>query len=99
MVVAELLVGAAKSARPDRSHDVVVAFLRPFEIVAFDASAARAYSVIRADLEDRGESIGANDLVIAATTIASAGVLVTANTREFGRVPGLRLQDWTGSGA
>ena len=50
---------------------------------------------IRADLETRGVVIGGNDLWIAATALAHGATLVTNNTAEFSRVPGLQLEDWT----
>jgi tRNA(fMet)-specific endonuclease VapC len=50
--------------------------------------------MIRAGLEREGTPIGPNDLVIAATALASRAILVTHNTREFGRVSGLEWEDW-----
>ena len=62
--------------------------------VAFDDAAAQAYGTIRADLEQAGRPIGPNDLMIAAITLASGLTLVTHNTDEFQRVPGLTIEDW-----
>ena len=55
---------------------------------------AEAYGRIRADLERRGATIGANDLMIAATALANHATLVTHNTAEFSRVPDLAVEDW-----
>jgi tRNA(fMet)-specific endonuclease VapC len=69
--------------------------LEPFEIVPFDTLCAEWYADIRENLERRGQVIGPNDLLIAATTLAHHGTLVTHNTREFRRIARLTLEDWT----
>ena len=56
------------------------------------------YRELRAGLESRGASIGAYDLLMAAQALRHGATLVTANTREFSRVPKLRWQDWTKKG-
>jgi tRNA(fMet)-specific endonuclease VapC len=63
--------------------------------VPFDDLCADHHGMIRADLERAGKPIGPNDLLIAATARAGDCTLVTTNTREFSRVPGLRIEDWT----
>ena len=68
--------------------------VEPYEIVLFDARCAITYARIRADLESRGQSIGPNDLMIAATVLTHGGILVTRNTKEFARVQGLELEEW-----
>jgi tRNA(fMet)-specific endonuclease VapC len=60
----------------------------------FDRQAAESYGQIRADLEKKGTPIGANDLLIGATALASGLILVTHNTREFNRISGLQIEDW-----
>jgi tRNA(fMet)-specific endonuclease VapC len=94
VVKAELLYGACKSNAPDRSRKKVFQFILPFEIVSFDSDAANAYANIRAQLEKRGEPIGANDLIIAATALSRNGRLITHNVSEFGRIRGLEVEDW-----
>jgi tRNA(fMet)-specific endonuclease VapC len=94
MVRAELLHGALRSADPAQARRAVQRFLSPYEVVAFDGEAADHYADIRCGLESRGMPIGPNDLVIAATARSRGLVLVTHNTDEFSRVPGLRLEDW-----
>ena len=95
IVQAELYLGVEKSAHRGRTLKVVEAFLHPFVVVPFDGEAARAYARIRAALEKKGTPIGPNDLILAATALGRGGTLVTHNLREFRRIPGLPLEDWT----
>jgi tRNA(fMet)-specific endonuclease VapC len=94
MVQAELLLGAQKSTRGEATKSAIREFLAPYEIVAFDQSAAAHYAEIRAHLERKGTPIGPNDLVIAATVLCRGGCLITSNVKEFRRVPGLQVEDW-----
>ena len=94
IVKAELLLGANKSNQPVREQRRVEDLLLPFEIVPFDESAAYQYAKIRAELESAGETIGANDYLIAATALANSAILVTNNVNEFKRVPGLMVESW-----
>lgn len=95
IVKAELLFGARKSERPSETAEVVSAFLFPFEIVPFGDDAAACYADIRSELERGGKPVGPNDLIVAATVLASRGTLVTHNLKEFGRIESLPLEDWT----
>ena len=92
---AELLVGAEKSSQPERVLRQIEVLLEAHEIVEITEEVAEHYARIRADLEARGAVIGGNDLGIAATALAHSATLVTNNTAEFSRVPGLLLEDWT----
>jgi tRNA(fMet)-specific endonuclease VapC len=94
VVVAELLYGAQRSAQPLKTLAEVRAFCQPFVSLAFDDRAAEEYGVIRAQLARLGTPVGPNDLMIAAIAIANSLTLVTHNTGEFSRVPGLALEDW-----
>jgi tRNA(fMet)-specific endonuclease VapC len=94
IVRAELLYGAYKSKLKKFNLETIGVFLSQLESVAFDYRAADAYAEIRATLEKKGKTIGPNDLVIAATVLATDGTLVTNNEKEFGRVPGLRMENW-----
>ncbi len=94
MVRAELVYGALRSSDPARSKRAVQRLLAPYVLVSFDAEAADHYADIRARLDAEGTPIGPNDLVIAATARAHGLVLVTHNTAEFARVPGLQQEDW-----
>lgn len=92
MTVAELLFGAAMSSDPVRSETEVRRLLDVVRTHAFGQHAAAAHARLRRAL--RAKPIGPNDLVIAATAVALGATLVTSNVREFGRVPGLRVEDW-----
>ena len=94
IVEAELRTGAYKSERQQENLLLLERFLSPFSIIPFDSKCAVAYGKIRARLEADGTRIGPNDLLIAATAMANEAVLVSSNTREFSRVPGLELEDW-----
>ena len=94
IVVAELWYGVAKSQHKERNKAVLEKFLAPFTILDFDTSAAEQYALIRANLEEKGTVIGANDLLIAAHALSQDLVLVTNNVREFERVENLRIENW-----
>ena len=93
IVAAELHYGSAKKGSP-RLAAQLDALLGVLEILPFDAPADRTYGALRARLEQSGQLIGANDLLIAAQAIALGHVLVTDNEREFARVDGLRYENW-----
>lgn len=90
---AELDFGVAKSGSR-RNRVALDKFLLPLEIMPFDADAARQYGKLRAQLELAGTPIGALNTLIAAHALALGITLITNNTREFERVPKLRLEDW-----
>lgn len=93
IVAYEIGYGILKSRRaPHRSR--VTRMLEAIPQVPFDGAAAAEAAHIRADLEERGFSIGPMDLLIAATAVSRGAVLVTSNTKEFRRVKHLRLADW-----
>lgn len=94
VVRAELVYGARKSRHVAANLRLVDAFCEPFVCLPFEERAADVYGDIRADLERLGQPIGPNDLMIASTALANSLTLVTHNLSEFGRVPGLRIQDW-----
>jgi tRNA(fMet)-specific endonuclease VapC len=97
VVRSELMFGAARSRDPARERAVVEAFLTPFRSLPFDDMAADDYAEIRAVLESQGMRIGAYDTQIAAIARCRGLTLVTHNTGEFARVPGLQWEDWEGS--
>ena len=94
VVVGELRFGAEGSANVVREHARVDVFVAQFVSLPFDDQAASVYGRIRHDLESRGLAIGGNDTMIAAIALAHNLTLVTHNTNEFSRVPGLALDDW-----
>jgi len=94
VVRAELIYGAFRSAKPVDNRALVEYFCRQFVSLPFDDQAAGTYAEIRAHLTGIGQIIGPNDLLIAAIALTNTCTLVTHNTREFSRVPGLQLEDW-----
>ena len=91
---AELLYSAQRSGYVAENLRVLDRFFEPFYTLPFDEKCVQAYGRIRAELERTGTSLGACDLLIAATAIANDRTLVTANTRQFGRVAGLAFENW-----
>jgi tRNA(fMet)-specific endonuclease VapC len=91
---AELLVGVETSPRHQQDEAAVTQFLRHVEVLEFGDDAAKDYAQIRTALKLRGAMIGANDLLLAAHARSLGLTLVTNNTREFGRVPGLTIENW-----
>jgi tRNA(fMet)-specific endonuclease VapC len=94
VVLYELEVGLAQSAQPAKRKRALDAILESVQILPFDAGAARASASTRVALERAGTPIGPLDLLIAGTVLARGAILVTHNTAEFARVPGIRLADW-----
>ncbi len=94
VVKAELFYGAMKSNNPQRTLVNQQQFLNSFASLPFDDEAAEVYGRIRAHLATQGTPIGANDLQIASISLVHNLTLVTHNTGEFSRVPGLRLEVW-----
>ncbi len=94
IVKAELLYGAEKSQHKAKNLANINRFLEPFEIIPFDDDCSIIYSKIRSAMELRGDIIGPNDYIIAATVLAKNGILVTNNTKEFERVKSLKIENW-----
>ncbi len=94
IVLSELQYGVTKSAQPQRNQAVLDAFVASLEIAVYDAQASVVYGPVRAELENHGQPIGPMDLLIAAHALSLGATLVTHNTREYNRVPGLRVEDW-----
>ena len=95
VVAFELWYGVAKSARGAANGQLLTTFLAgPLELLAFDDEDAKIAGAVRAHLETAGKPIGAYDLLIAGQALRHKLTLVTANSREFGRVKGLEWEDW-----
>ncbi|HEX6441465.1 MAG TPA: type II toxin-antitoxin system VapC family toxin [Stellaceae bacterium] len=92
IVAHELYYGAFKSRRVSENLAVVDAM--EFEVIEFDKEDARQAGEIRALLAARGSAIGPYDVLIAGQALARNLTLVTHNTSEFRRVPGLGIEDW-----
>lgn len=96
VVKAELYYGARASQHIARNLATLQTFFGPYVSLGFDDGCAERYGELRADLRRTGQLIGPNDTMIAATALVHKLTLVTHNTREFSRVPGLGLEDWEG---
>lgn len=95
VTVAELQYGVSKSQSKERNQAALEAFLLPLDIADFSFEVTVMYGDIRAQLERQGQPIGPLDTMIAAHALSLDVPLVTNNTREFERVRGLRVEDWT----
>lgn len=94
VTLAELLHGAEKSSQPASNLAVVEDFCSRLQVLPYTSKAAQHYGSIRASLEMIGQSIGVNDLHIAAHARSEGLVLVTNNAKEFSRVPALQIENW-----
>jgi tRNA(fMet)-specific endonuclease VapC len=95
VTVAELQYGVEKSSHAILNQQALDQFLLPLNVVPFDEQDAIVYGQIRATLEAQGLPIGALDTLIAAQAIHYNMIIVTNNVREFARIPGLTVEDWT----
>lgn len=96
VTVAELEYGVSNSDRSGESRARLYEFMAPFAFIDFDLNAARQYGKIRKELKDLGQPIGPMDTLIAAIAMAHGQTLVTNNGKEFGKVPGLKTENWIG---
>ena len=94
ITLAELFHGAEKSSRFAENLKVIDDFTSRLEVLPYTLKATQHYGSIRAALEKSGETIGVNDLHIAAHARSEGLVLVTNNLREFERVPALETDNW-----
>lgn len=94
ITLAELRYGASCSARPQANHHAIDDFVSALAVLGVDAETARAFGDIKAHLRQAGQLIEDMDLLIAATAHAYDLTLVTNNAAHFGRIPGLRLENW-----
>ncbi|MEW5740279.1 MAG: type II toxin-antitoxin system VapC family toxin [Myxococcota bacterium] len=94
ITLAELRFGVARSRSGKQAAANLRVLLSRIPVVPFDDAATAEYGPLRADLEGRGVPIDPLDTLIAAHALALRWTLVTHNTREFRRVPGLKLIDW-----
>jgi len=91
----ELIYGAEKSASPEKNLSVVQSFSARLEVLPYDELAASHTGQLRAELARSGTPIGPYDQLIAGHARSRGLIMVTNNSREFDRVPGLRVEDWT----
>ena len=95
VVLSELRFGVAASPNATKSEEALKLFLQYVQVLPYPVEAAEDYGQIRAELKRRGAPIGGNDLLIAAHARSLGLVLVTNNMREFSRVPGLKVENWS----
>lgn len=95
VVLAELIYGAESSARVDANLRTIEGFTARLEVLPFDGAAAYHTGRIRAELRRVGTPIGPYDAMIAGHARSTGLTVVTDNIREFERVPGLQIEDWT----
>lgn len=95
ITLSELRFGVAKSQHIQKNNEALDDFILPLEIADFDEKAAKAYGEVRAALEKTGNLIGSMDMLIGAHALSLGATLVTNNTKEFKRIKGLKLIDWT----
>jgi tRNA(fMet)-specific endonuclease VapC len=93
----ELQFGVARSSRPEENQLALTEFLSPLEVLDFPAASAVQFGRIRARLRNAGTPIGGYDLLIAVHALHEGLILVTNNTREFRRVPDLKVKNWLNS--
>lgn len=97
ITVSELLHGVHRATKPEvqgRRQAFVENVVSVFRVYPFDLSTARVHSRVWAELAKRGRSVGAHDLLIAATAIAIGGQVATRNTKDFAQIPGLTILRW-----
>lgn len=94
VVYYELQVGILKSTSPQKRIAQLAILKNQVSWVDFDEKSAEATAQIRVELERMGKPIGSYDVQIAGMAIANDLILATHNTGEFGRVSGLKLEDW-----
>lgn len=92
---AELVHGVEKSKAIEKNRVALALLLANIEIMSFDSLAAESYGKVRADLEKAGTPIGPLDMMIAGHAKSMGYTVVTNNTKEFERVKGLKLENWT----
>lgn len=95
ITLGELVFGAEYSQQPERNLSDIESFAARLEVLSFDGKAAYHFGQIRAELYKNGSPIGPFDMMIAGHARSQGMILVTNNTREFERVPGLQIENWT----
>jgi tRNA(fMet)-specific endonuclease VapC len=94
VVLFELEVGIAKSTSPDKRKSQLQEITAFVNVLPFGIVESRAAAQIRVELEKQGLPIGPYDVLIAATALANNTILITHNQKEFGRIEGLKIEDW-----
>lgn len=95
LTIAELEFGVSNSQFPDKNRLALIEFLSPFDYLNYDDEDAIEYGRLKTHLRRSGSIIGPIDLLLASQALAKNLIMVTNNVKEFTRVPGLTVQDWT----
>ncbi len=96
ITLAEILYGIEKSpSRKEERRHRIASILSQLQLHPFDEAAARRYARVRAQLEESGQPISERDTQIASVALSRRLTVVTNNVREFDRISGLAVEDWT----
>jgi tRNA(fMet)-specific endonuclease VapC len=95
LTIAELEYGVENSSRIEVNRVALIKFLSVFNILAFDDLDAIPYGRLKTNLKRNGNLIGPIDMLLAAQAVSKGLILVTNNTKEFERIEGLKIEDWT----
>jgi tRNA(fMet)-specific endonuclease VapC len=96
VTLGELHYGAEKSARRADNLTAIEHFVARLDVLPFDARAAAHYGQLRAEHERAGTPCGPHDMQIGGHARSGGLIVVSNNVREFGRMPGVRVEDWVG---
>lgn len=99
LTIAELEFGISNSRYPERNRLSLLEFLTIFETLLFDDHDAITYGKIKTALRREGKVIGPIDTLLAAQALTKDLVMVTNNVKEFDRIDGLRIEDWSSPNA
>jgi tRNA(fMet)-specific endonuclease VapC len=94
ITLGELHYGARKSARRVENLTAIEHFVARLEVLTFESKAAAHYGQVRAELERAGTPCGSHDMQIGGHARSEGLIIVTNNTREFSRMPGIRVENW-----
>src|SRR5580704_14565333 len=94
ITLGELYYGAEKSARRVENLTAIEHFVARLDVLSFEAKAAAHYGQVRAELERSGTPCGPHDMQIGGHARSEGLIIVTNNIREFGRMPGIRVENW-----
>ena len=95
VTLGELVYGAEKSTQREKNLDDIDGLISRLKVLPFDQASAIQFGQLRAELARTGKPIGPYDQMIAGQARSQGLILVTNNMREFKRVPGLRVENWT----
>lgn len=94
VTLGELIYGAEKSAKPERNMADIEGLVARLQLLTFDELATTHWGQVRAELAKKGTPIDPYDQMIAGHARSLGLIVVTNNTKEFNRVPGLRIENW-----